>query len=41
LFFVIHFAILQRGGDGDGFMSSEFQQTLGGRTIKDTPIGVK
>lgn len=34
--FVIHFAILQNSGDGDGFMSSAFQHTLGGRGMQDT-----
>jgi dolichyl-phosphate-mannose-protein mannosyltransferase len=34
--FAIHFAILQNSGDGDGFMSSEFQHTLGGRGMADT-----
>ncbi|KDQ65152.1 glycosyltransferase family 39 protein [Jaapia argillacea MUCL 33604] len=34
--FWIHFAILQNSGEGDGFMSSEFQHTLGGRGMADT-----
>ncbi|KAF8590299.1 glycosyltransferase family 39 protein [Ramaria rubella] len=34
--FQIHFLILQNSGDGDGFMSSEFQHTLGGRGMADT-----
>ena len=34
--FAIHFAILENSGDGDGFMSSEFQHTLGGRSMQDT-----
>lgn len=34
--FAIHFAILENSGDGDGFMSSEFQHTLGGRGMQDT-----
>ncbi|EGO30163.1 glycosyltransferase family 39 protein [Serpula lacrymans var. lacrymans S7.9] len=34
--FEIHFLILGSSGEGDGFMSSEFQQTLGGRGMKDT-----
>ncbi|ESK87818.1 glycosyltransferase family 39 protein [Moniliophthora roreri MCA 2997] len=34
--FQIHFLILENSGDGDGFMSSEFQHTLGGRGMKDT-----
>lgn len=34
--FQIHFLILENSGDGDGFMSSEFQHTLGGRKMEDT-----
>lgn len=34
--FQIHFLILENSGDGDGFMSSEFQHTLGGRGMADT-----
>lgn len=34
--FEIHFLILQNSGDGDGFMSSEFQHTLGGKGMEDT-----
>ncbi|KAG6861432.1 hypothetical protein C0995_000272 [Termitomyces sp. Mi166 len=34
--FQIHFLILENSGDGDGFMSSEFQHTLGGRRMVDT-----
>ncbi|KAG7096490.1 hypothetical protein E1B28_003920 [Marasmius oreades] len=34
--FQIHFLLLQSSGDGDGFMSSEFQHTLSGRGMKDT-----
>ncbi|KAF9518414.1 glycosyltransferase family 39 protein [Hydnum rufescens UP504] len=34
--FAIHFQILQNSGDGDGFMSSPFQHTLGGRGMEDT-----
>ncbi|THH05810.1 hypothetical protein EW145_g4530 [Phellinidium pouzarii] len=34
--FAIHFQILQNSGDGDGFMSSAFQHTLGGRGMQDT-----
>lgn len=37
--FEIHFAILQNSGDGDGFMSAEFQHTLGGRGMKNEPAG--
>ena len=38
--FQIHFLILENSGDGDGFMSSEFQHTLGGRTMADTYAGL-
>ncbi|THH32175.1 hypothetical protein EUX98_g2018 [Antrodiella citrinella] len=34
--FWIHFLILGNSGDGDGFMSSEFQHTLRGRGMSDT-----
>ncbi|KAF9456199.1 glycosyltransferase family 39 protein [Collybia nuda] len=34
--FQIHFLLLENSGDGDGFMSSEFQHTLGGREMADT-----
>ncbi|KAF8505073.1 glycosyltransferase family 39 protein [Hysterangium stoloniferum] len=34
--FQIHFMILQSSGEGDGFMSSEFQHTLSGRKMADT-----
>ncbi|KAG8860539.1 hypothetical protein FRB96_003793 [Tulasnella sp. 330] len=34
--FEIHFLILQNSGDGDGFMSSEFQHTLHGKGMPDT-----
>jgi dolichyl-phosphate-mannose-protein mannosyltransferase len=37
--FEIHFLILNGSGDGDGFMSSEFQHTLGGRGMADTYAG--
>ena len=37
--FQIHFIILGSSGDGDGFMSSEFQHTLGGRGMADTFAG--
>jgi dolichyl-phosphate-mannose-protein mannosyltransferase len=37
--FWIHFAILSNSGEGDGFMSSEFQHTLRGRGMKDTYAG--
>ncbi|CAG8677774.1 23027_t:CDS:10, partial [Cetraspora pellucida] len=39
-FFAIHFAILQNSGAGDGFMSSEFQQTLSGHGMEDMPLDV-
>jgi len=38
--FKIHFMILENSGDGDGFMSSEFQHTLGGRGMADTFAGM-
>ncbi|KAI0314327.1 glycosyltransferase family 39 protein [Amylostereum chailletii] len=34
--FQIHFLILENSGDGDGFMSAEFQHTLGGHRMEDT-----
>ncbi|ODO01385.1 hypothetical protein I350_06204 [Cryptococcus amylolentus CBS 6273] len=34
--FQIHFWILDMSGDGDGFMSSEFQHTLQGHGMEDT-----
>ena len=37
--FQIHFWILNRSGDGDGFMSSEFQHTLIGHSMEDTFAG--
>lgn len=37
--FGIHFLILSNSGDGDGFMSSEFQHTLNGRGMADTFAG--
>ncbi|KAA1476640.1 glycosyltransferase family 39 protein [Dentipellis sp. KUC8613] len=36
LMFQIHFLILENSGDGDGFMSAEFQHTLGGHSMADT-----
>ncbi|KAF5387460.1 hypothetical protein D9757_007809 [Collybiopsis confluens] len=36
IMFQIHFLILGSSGEGDGFMSSEFQHTLGGRGMQDT-----
>lgn len=37
--FSIHFAVLSHSGDGDGFMSSEFQHTLYGHGMADTYAG--
>ena len=37
--FEIHFLVLANSGDGDGFMSAEFQHTLGGRSMQDTYAG--
>jgi dolichyl-phosphate-mannose-protein mannosyltransferase len=34
--FWIHFMVLSHSGDGDGFMSSEFQHTLNGHGMPDT-----
>ncbi|CAG8551471.1 2149_t:CDS:10 [Paraglomus occultum] len=39
-FFAIHFAILTNSGDGDGFMSAEFQQSLKGHQMHDVPIDI-
>ncbi|CAG8548855.1 10266_t:CDS:10, partial [Gigaspora margarita] len=39
-FFVLHFAILPNSGTGDGFMSSEFQQTLRGHGMQDMPLDI-
>ncbi|KFY36447.1 hypothetical protein V495_07875 [Pseudogymnoascus sp. VKM F-4514 (FW-929)] len=38
--FAIHFTILQNPGEGDGFMSSEFQATLNSKAMKDVPVDV-
>jgi dolichyl-phosphate-mannose-protein mannosyltransferase len=38
--FAIHFQILQNPGEGDGFMSSEFQATLNSKGMKDVPVDV-
>ncbi|RYP37530.1 hypothetical protein DL768_010858 [Monosporascus sp. mg162] len=38
--FAIHFTVLGNPGDGDGFMSSEFQATLNNKGMKDTPADV-
>jgi dolichyl-phosphate-mannose-protein mannosyltransferase len=37
--FEIHFLVLENSGEGDGFMSAEFQHTLGGRKMTDTFAG--
>lgn len=37
--FWIHFLVLNHSGDGDGFMSSEFQHTLRGHGMPDTFAG--
>jgi len=38
--FAIHFVCLVNPGDGDGFMSSEFQATLNSKGMQDTPADV-
>ncbi|PGH26727.1 hypothetical protein AJ80_01673 [Polytolypa hystricis UAMH7299] len=38
--FAIHFLCLVNPGDGDGFMSSEFQSTLNSKRMQDTPVDV-
>jgi dolichyl-phosphate-mannose-protein mannosyltransferase len=38
--FGIHFLCLVNPGDGDGFMSSEFQSTLNSKAMKDVPVDV-
>ncbi|KAK3298150.1 Dolichyl-phosphate-mannose-protein mannosyltransferase-domain-containing protein [Chaetomium fimeti] len=38
--FGIHFLCLQNPGDGDGFMSSEFQSTLNSKGMKNVPADV-
>ncbi|CRG82950.1 dolichyl-phosphate-mannose-proteinmannosyltransferase [Talaromyces islandicus] len=38
--FAIHFAVLQNPGEGDGFMSSEFQATLNSKAMQDVPADV-
>jgi dolichyl-phosphate-mannose-protein mannosyltransferase len=37
--FEIHFLVLSNSGDGDGFMSAEFQHTLRGHGMEDTYAG--
>lgn len=38
--FAIHFACLVNPGEGDGFMSSEFQSTLNSKSMQDVPADV-
>ncbi|KAI8957410.1 glycosyltransferase family 39 protein [Daldinia sp. FL1419] len=38
--FAIHFICLSNPGDGDGFMSSEFQATLNNKGMQDVPADV-
>ncbi|KAI5812832.1 Dolichyl-phosphate-mannose-protein mannosyltransferase-domain-containing protein [Pyronema omphalodes] len=38
--FAIHFTCLRNPGDGDGFMSTEFQSTLNSRAMKDVAADV-
>jgi dolichyl-phosphate-mannose-protein mannosyltransferase len=38
--FAIHFVCLVNPGDGDGFMSSEFQATLNSKGMADVPVDV-
>ncbi|KAL8383568.1 hypothetical protein RB595_010660 [Gaeumannomyces hyphopodioides] len=38
--FAIHFVCLVNPGDGDGFMSSEFQSTLNSKGMQDVPVDV-
>jgi dolichyl-phosphate-mannose-protein mannosyltransferase len=38
--FAIHFLCLGNPGDGDGFMSSEFQATLNNKGMQDVPVDV-
>lgn len=38
--FAIHFTCLVNPGDGDGFMSSEFQATLNSKSMQDVPADV-
>lgn len=37
--FAIHLGLLSRSGEGDGFMTSEFQHTLRGHGMRDTYAG--
>jgi dolichyl-phosphate-mannose-protein mannosyltransferase len=38
--FAIHFLCLVNPGEGDGFMSSEFQSTLNSKGMQDVPVNV-
>lgn len=38
--FAIHFVCLVNPGEGDGFMSSEFQSTLNSKGMQDVPVDV-
>ena len=38
--FGVHFICLVNPGDGDGFMSSEFQATLNSKAMQDVPVDV-
>ncbi|POS87721.1 glycosyltransferase family 39 protein [Erysiphe pulchra] len=40
MMFAIHFVCLVNPGNGDGFMSSEFQSTLNSKSMRDVPIDV-
>jgi dolichyl-phosphate-mannose-protein mannosyltransferase len=40
LMFQIHFICLPNTGEGDGFMTPEFQQTLSGHAMTDSPIDI-
>ncbi|KAL1927163.1 hypothetical protein VTP01DRAFT_5126 [Rhizomucor pusillus] len=40
IMFGIHFHSLPNSGEGNGFMSPQFQQTLAGHTQTDTPIDI-
>ncbi|OZJ06225.1 hypothetical protein BZG36_00764 [Bifiguratus adelaidae] len=40
MMYSVHFAVLNKSGSGDGFMSAEFQHTLKGHHMDDTPIDI-
>ncbi|KAM3582441.1 hypothetical protein VKS41_005085 [Umbelopsis sp. WA50703] len=40
IMFQIHFISLPNSGEGDGFMSPEFQQSLSGHAMADSPIDI-